>query len=542
MKKILILLTLFSLALAATGQNLPKPGDVRKDYRADYRDALRDYEKSSNRLDKAGWDFYLDKIEAVPTDVLSAEQARAMGYTNWYADQAAPNSLASRMVAAAKRNGIGLITDTACDTDHPELQKGKVVGRSYMYGECKTDVHGHGTHVTGIFYRVLKPLIDAGKIEYSQRQYLGDQGQGSFNAIINGVVSDTKWVEDNYLSKGKFAVANASWGGNASIYEPLNTELKKSEAAGIAWFFAAGNNNGPVIFPGNSPYTHATAALDRTLKKASYSCYGKEVEFTAGGSDIYSTYPGGLYASLSGTSMASPATSALAAAAMCFYPELDAQTVAPYLARVAQDVGEPGKDDLYGWGMLMMQAILDTAPGGTPPPDPDPDPEPEPTPFPKRTITFEVPGSFVMLWDVYVPGQDKKRAPEDAAFARELGAYQFGVTGGGVDFLTVDEPSAASLKRLTVTGLTVEVETVQDAAVTSKILRELTERYFTSRAVYMGPPTDFYSATYWTAYFYDLILTRQYKGPPSLKVVAITGTDEAGNAVRLEGDELKDIQ
>ena len=68
--------------------------------------------------------------------------------------------------------------------------------------------------------------------------------------------------------------------------------------------------------------------------------------------------------------MASPAMAGLGALAMNQHKELTAETLPGYLANIAQDLGEPGKDDLYGWGMAFARKIIDTPPGGEPEPDP----------------------------------------------------------------------------------------------------------------------------------------------------------------------------
>jgi len=543
MKNILLLLIALIVAIGATAQDeLPKPGDIPKEYRKEYRKTKSDVLDNIKEAEKDGFDIILDPIEQVPTEIL---EARAMDFKNWGADILANLEVRSRIRSECKHQVVVKPGDTAGKYDHADLLKGQLPGADYS-GKGLQDGNGHGTHVAGIIAGeaggLAWELVDMGLLTFKPIKVLGDNGSGSFSWVANAIAGE-RAEDETLLSQGTGVVYNFSLGGGTSLIGTVEAELKKSTDAGVLFVCAAGNSGGPVNYPGKSSYTAATAALQQSLQVASFSSRGPEVTTAMPGVAILSTWKNGGYATLSGTSMASPFATAAAAIAVSKWGLMSQQQLTAYLAKVAQDLGDPGKDDLYGWGISYIRAILDTAPGGTPPPDPDPDPEPEPTPFPKRTITFEIPSSFVMLWDVYTPSQgDKKKAPEDLAFARQLGAYQFGVTGGGIDFLTVDEPAAAGLKRLTVTGLTVEVETTVDAAETAKLLRDLTANYFTSRAVYMGPPVDFYTATYWTAYFYDLILTRQYKGPPSLKVVAITGTDEAGNAVRLEGDELKDIQ
>ncbi len=363
----LSLTLLFTLPLAGQVE-LPKPKEVDKEYRPDYRRAVREYNRVEKRLENEGWDFYLDPIESVPTDIISAEEARLLAYTNWYRDLVSPAALAEDMLKGASRKGVVLITDTACDSAHPDLQKGKIPGSTYAGTPCGNDVHGHGTHTWGITALICKPLVDAGWIEIKPVQFLGDLGQGSLAAITAGVDAETAWVEKNYLSVGKFAMANASWGGTTTVYGPLKTALDKSKSAGVAWFFAAGNTGGPVVFPGLLESVSAVSSLDNSLVISSFSCRGPEVDFAAGGRGIYSTHLNGGYASLSGTSMAAPALAGAGAVAMCVWPSLTAETLPGYLAKVAKDLGEAGKDSLYGNGAVFVRAILDTPPDGEPGP------------------------------------------------------------------------------------------------------------------------------------------------------------------------------
>ena len=154
-------LIIFALLLAGQGWgqvDLPKPREVDKDYRKDYRREIREYNQIEKRLNEENWDVTIPIEETVPTDVISAEEFRAMEYSNWYRDLIAPGRLAGDMLRAAKRKGVVDVTDTGCDTDHQDLQVGKIPGSNYTADPCP-DVHGHSTHVTGIIYLILNDMI-----------------------------------------------------------------------------------------------------------------------------------------------------------------------------------------------------------------------------------------------------------------------------------------------------------------------------------------------------------------------------------------------
>ncbi len=90
-------------------------------------------------------------------------------------------------------------------------------------------------------------------------------------------------------------------------------QLPDSPMKGGLVVFAAGNNNLSNAAPANYAPVVAVAALARDGSKASYSNYGDFVDLAAPGSSVYSTLPGGAYGNMSGTSMACPHVSGVAA-------------------------------------------------------------------------------------------------------------------------------------------------------------------------------------------------------------------------------------
>ncbi len=131
---------------------------------------------------------------------------------------------------------------------------------------------------------------------------LNRRGSGAYSAIIAGV----DWV----ASKGVPGdVANMSLGG--SYYQPINDAVIAAAETGIKFALAAGNEStsatlkSPASANGANIYTISTMAYGDVW--ATYSNYGNPpVDYCEPGSSIYSTYKGGSYATLSGTSMAAP--------------------------------------------------------------------------------------------------------------------------------------------------------------------------------------------------------------------------------------------
>jgi subtilisin family serine protease len=237
------------------------------------------------------------------------------------------------------------IVDTGIQLTHPDLQA-NIKGNVNTINPKKTgdDDNGHGTHVAGTVAAIDN---DIGVIGASPTAYLyavkvlSRTGSGFLSDVIEGL----QWCIDNGMQ-----VANMSL-GTSSYSQSFEEAVKKVNEAGIVQVAAAGNS-GPadntVAYPAKFAEVIAVSATDKADTIASWSSRGPEVELAAPGVDIYSTYKGSTYKTLSGTSMAAPhvtGTVALAIAA-------GVADVRGTLQATADDLGATGKDDLYGYGLV----------------------------------------------------------------------------------------------------------------------------------------------------------------------------------------------
>lgn len=224
----------------------------------------------------------------------------------------------SRVNAAGawgKTRGEGVklvVIDTGVDMTHPDL-KDLIAGGWNATNKDKpadfNDDNGHGSHVSGTIAAVDNEFGVIGvapKVALYGVKVLDANGSGTFSDVIAGM----QWAVDN-----KMQVANMSLGaskGNPSL-EAAVTAMAK---AGVVLMAAAGNSGRAVGFPAAYPEAIAIAASDNKDKTAYFSSRGPEVDFIAPGVDVDSTYMGGAYDSLSGTSMATPHMAGLAALAI----------------------------------------------------------------------------------------------------------------------------------------------------------------------------------------------------------------------------------
>ena len=206
-------------------------------------------------------------------------------------------------------NGVdAYVVDTGVRCSHSEFI-GRCIWGTNTAGGSNTDVNGHGTHcagtVAGSTYGLAKSAtIIAVKV-------LGDNGSGSTAGIIAGV----QWVATNSKSRGKPSVANMSLGGGYSAAS--NNAVNAAVKEGISFAVAAGNDNRDACSYSPASATDCVTVGSTALEsqgntpidgRSSFSNYGTCVDIFAPGSAIIAAYSTSdtAFATLSGTSMASP--------------------------------------------------------------------------------------------------------------------------------------------------------------------------------------------------------------------------------------------
>ncbi|MGH7142570.1 MAG: S8 family serine peptidase [Planctomycetota bacterium] len=222
------------------------------------------------------------------------------------------------------------IVDSGIDLTHPDLQANIIGGTNIINSSLTAnDDNGHGSHCAGIAaaaHNGVGVIGVAPDAKLLAVKVLDSTGSGYDSDIGDGIV----WATDNGAQ-----VINLSVGGTDPSSYLLNA-VQYAASKDVILCAAAGNSGPPtsgnddITYPaayseciavtawcdldGTSAATGAKDAwgdLDESL--ASFSCTGPEVAFTAPGVDIYSDYMNGGYATLSGTSMATPHVSGTAA-------------------------------------------------------------------------------------------------------------------------------------------------------------------------------------------------------------------------------------
>jgi aqualysin 1 len=197
------------------------------------------------------------------------------------------------------------VIDTGIDSTHPDLNVVEAVnfvkGGNNRTGDC----NGHGTHVSGTIAARDDTQgvvgVAPGAALHAVR-VLNCQGSGQWSWIISGI----NWVTANH---GANAVANMSLGGGAN--QAVDDAVRNSAASGVFYSLSAGNSSTDACTqsPARAGTTNGiatVAAIDSASREASFSNYGPCVDIWAPGVNVLSTWTGGGYNTISGTSMASP--------------------------------------------------------------------------------------------------------------------------------------------------------------------------------------------------------------------------------------------
>lgn len=199
------------------------------------------------------------------------------------------------------------VIDTGIDTANPDFGGRAIWGSNFVGDGIDTDCHGHGTHVAGTIgsdtYGIAK------KASLIAVKVFGCSGGASTSTIIAAIDYATA---DCSLS-GKRCIINMSLGGGASA--SMNAAVAASIASGVHNIVAAGNDNIDACLksPASAPDAITVGSTTISDSRSSFSNWGSCVDIFAPGSGITSWDHLGSPWTISGTSMATPHVSGIAA-------------------------------------------------------------------------------------------------------------------------------------------------------------------------------------------------------------------------------------
>ncbi len=285
-------------------------------------------------------------VESIEVDVRRKPMAQTTpyGYTMVQANQFAQSDTTARKVC---------IIDTGYNLGHPDLPgtNDGVTGQANnsAVGNWYNDGNGHGTHVAGTIaaYDNNEGVVGVYPgVNMHIVKIFNDSGQWTYASDLIDAITQCQDAGSN--------VVNMSLGGGSSSTTERNA-MQSFTDAGMLLVAAAGNDgNSAKSYPASYDAVMSVAAVDSSENRASYSQYNDQVEIAAPGSAVQSTYPTNTYASLSGTSMATPHVAGGAALVWSYFPQCSNNQIRSALNATAKDKGSAGRDNFYGYGLMQL--------------------------------------------------------------------------------------------------------------------------------------------------------------------------------------------
>lgn len=233
------------------------------------------------------------------------------------------------------------------------------------------DLNGHGTHVAGTIGQETNNITGVAGIAYHAKilpvKVMSFLGFGLDSWIIRGI----RWAADNGAD-----IMNLSIGGGAPS-QALKSAVDYAYEKGVTVVAASGNDGfGEVDYPAAFENCIAVGAVQYDKLLTAYSNYGEALDLVAPGGDLGQDQNGdgygdgilqetfsylGLfwgYMFSTGTSMASPHVAGVAALVKSSHPEYGPDQVRQVLEDTAEDLGNPGWDERYGYGLVDAYAAV----------------------------------------------------------------------------------------------------------------------------------------------------------------------------------------
>lgn len=326
---------------------------------------------------------YVASVHSVPNDSYYSYQWHLDNpvYGGVHAEEAWDKTDGSGAVVAVVDTGIAYENYTDPISGTVYMQAPDLAGTAFVpgYDFVNDDAHpnddeSHGTHVAGTIAQTTNNAFGTAGLAHGASvmpiKVLDDTGHGSYADIAEGI---------RYAVDHGAQVINLSLGGSMPSIV-LEGAVAYAYQNGVTVLVSTGNNNGAVQYPAAyNDYVIAVGATRYNETRAPYSSYGTSVDIVAPGGDVDVDQNGDGYMDgvlqntfnplthnvsefgywfFEGTSMATPHVSAAAAMLIANGNATNPDEIREALQSTADDLGDVGRDDEYGWGLLNVSAAL----------------------------------------------------------------------------------------------------------------------------------------------------------------------------------------
>lgn len=283
-----------------------------------------------------------------------------------YADSWGVQHIGADVAAMKGYKGAGAkvaILDTGIDYNHPDLKDNYKGGYNFVYENndpIDDSRYGHGTHLAGIIAAKDNGTGVVG-VAPEASLYAVKVLNGGMMGSTSDILAGIEWAIIN-----KMNVINMSFGAPMDS-QAFRDSCDMAYKAGIILIAAAGNFNQPIVDnPAGFDSVVAVSATAQDDSRAPFSNYGTKVELSAPGVAIKSTVFGGGYGVMSGTSQAVPHVAGVAALIVSAGIKdgngdgNTADDVRRRLTATSRDLGDPGRDMYFGYGLVDAAKAVDS--------------------------------------------------------------------------------------------------------------------------------------------------------------------------------------
>jgi subtilisin family serine protease len=300
------------------------------------------------------------------------------------ADIRAPEAWA---ITTGDPNIVVAVLDCGVDTKHPDLINNLVAGYDFLENDPFPDpiyalpspMDAHGTMCAGLIAAQGNNAIGVTGVTWNCKVMpIRQAAQGYAHAATEDIgATALRWAAAHGAD---ILSQSGAYDYPVPIIHSAIVDITKAggigrNGKGCVLVYAAANFNTSVYYPAKYPEVIAVGATDHKDLRWGYSNHGPELDIMAPGgpyppgaagvgiwtTDIAGSAGGGPtdYAIFGGTSASTPIVAGVAALILSVEPNLTNDEVRHFLTRSARDLGDPGRDDYYGWGRVDARAALD---------------------------------------------------------------------------------------------------------------------------------------------------------------------------------------
>jgi subtilisin family serine protease len=246
------------------------------------------------------------------------------------------------------------VVDTGIDWNHSDLATNYVaLGYDWVNQDADPmDDNGHGTHVAGIIAASINNelgIAGLAQVSLMAEKVLNWKGEGYEDDLANAIL--------HAADQGAKIISMSL--GSSEDSRLVRLAVMRAYSAGVLLVASAGNDaTNASSYPAAYDEVIAVTATDQSDNPAGFTNYGDWVELSAPGVNIYSTLLNDNFGYKSGTSMAAPHVSGVAALIWSLYPEETRDDVRNRLRDTADDLGEVGFDQYYGYGRVNAKKAV----------------------------------------------------------------------------------------------------------------------------------------------------------------------------------------